>query len=804
MPITVSALADEVRPHSTVLLFGAGSSIPSGAPSVARLIDALEKEYKSSYEQFTLSEATELIEQRTKDRRRLIRTIREQFTSARPTGGLLNIPLYEWRSLFTTNYDDLIERAYQLAGKEITTYSSNFDFTSESNSAATKLFKLHGTIGRDVSDGHVSRLILTDSDYDHAEDYREHLFDRLKNDLAGTRLIVIGHSLSDPDIKAVVHRALAINTAAMVGGRIALLMYERDDARAVLFESKGIQVAFGGIDEFFAAMSRNAADYTLIQQDAVDPIAQSPSLRPVTLDVDHAIEACQADVSAMFNGRPATHADIAAGLTFERAAAEAIDQYLQSGTESKCAIVLGASGVGKTTAARQALQRLKAAGYTCWEHSGDHRLPAADWLKVSERLQGSGGKGALFIDEAHTHLNAINDLVDGLASQSSTSLKLICASSRNSWRPRVKTPNLFKFGREFRMSRLDRVEIERLLQLVDNQAAIRPLIENSFAGFSRFERQRRLTERCEADMFVCLKNIFASEKFDDIILREYAELSPEYQDIYKLVAAMESAGIRVHRQLVIRLLGIQATEINSALSHLTDIISEYEISAREGVYGWRGRHAVITGIIAKYKFNDNDKLIDLFEKVIDSISPTYEIEVRSLRDLCTVQFGITRFADRQIQNRLLRRMMSAAPGERVPRHRLVRNLIEMGEFDQAQTEMRIFEKDFGRDGPVVRYRIDLMVARATRSAGLMTEDRLAILGEARELGVTAVRRYENNVQILSAYCHVGIEIYRLNGTLEVFDEAIRCFRDAERRVGDPEIGRVASRYERKLAGQIVD
>ena len=46
--------------------------------------------------------------------------------------------------------------------------------------------------------------------------------------------------------------------------------------------------------------------------------------------------------------------------------------------------------------------------------------------------------------------------------------------------------------------------------------------------------------------------------------------------------------------------------------------------------------------------------------------------------------------------------MSIAPSERVPRHRLIRNLIDAGAYDKADTEIRIFEKDFGADGIKIR------------------------------------------------------------------------------------------------------
>ena len=114
--------------------------------------------------------------------------------------------------------------------------------------------------------------------------------------------------------------------------------------------------------------------------------------------------------------------------------------------------------------------------------------------------------------------------------------------------------------------------------------------------------------------------------------------------------------------------------------------------------------------------------------------------------------GLARIPDKDIQNRLLRKMISNAPGERVPRHRLIRNLIDQNAFERADTEIRIFNKDFGADGPVHRYKIRLMIARAVRTPGILEEDRIAILEQARELAVVGVERYPYNKNNIDCLC----------------------------------------------------
>ena len=305
-------------------------------------------------------------------------------------------------------------------------------------------------------------------------------------------------------------------------------------------------------------------------------------------------------------------------------------------------------------------------------------------------------------------------------------------------------------------------------------------------------------------MFVCLKNIFSSEKLDDIILREYATLATPLQDIYKMIAAMETAGVRVHRQLVIRLLGIPAMQIGALLAGLSDIIHEQTVDEREGIYAWKGRHQVIMGIVAAHKFYTENKRFDLLKKVIDAISPTYDIEIRTIRELCNVETGIATLSDCKEQNVLLRNMISKAPMERVPRHRWMRNLIALGEYNSADTEILLFQKDFKLDAPTTRYRIDLAVARAVRSPGLMTEDRIALLDKARELATAAAERFKTNKAVLSAYCEVGLEIARLTSNRLVFDTAIALLRDAEEKTGDPDISRRMARYDSRANSVMLD
>ncbi len=796
MPVDLGVFVREIQPSRTVLLFGAGSSIPSGAPSVGVLQKRFEEKFHVSAKDYSLAEQTGIIEQQTRDRRAVIEELQSCFARLKPTGAILNLPLYDWKCLYSTNYDEIIEDAYKRRGQALDTYTTNFDFKIRTDPTSTQYFKLHGTISKDVSLGDRSRIILTESDYDVTDDYREQLFDRLKADIGESHLVIIGYSLSDPDIKSIVNRALSLSHKSGLQSKITLFLYTRDEGRMALFESRGVQIVFGGLDDFFAGLA-SRIEPELKNVSSSDPLDRVPVLRPITIDAIHASYFPNESFVAMYNGWPASYANIRLGHTFRRTVSDQIVEQFRT-TDNHISVIIGPSGVGKTTAARQAIVSLIEHGFLAWEHKQDQVLIPSKWREVASHLKHDGQNGVLFIDESHIELPSINDLVDSLSRDSNLHLRIILTSTRYNWGPRVKSHVITKTGILYELNKIIGDEIDKLLNLVDSNKELRILVEDKFAGYSRPERRRRLTHRCEADMFVCLKNIFSSDRFDDIILREYALLDQSRQDVYKVVAAMENAGVHVHRQLVLRLLGIQSAHISSILANLEDIIHETTVDEKQGVYAWRGRHKVIMGIVAEHKYFDKTQRYELFERVIENIRPTYDIEIRTIRELCNVETGLSTIANLRDQNVLLRRMISIAPGERVPRHRLIRNLIELDDFESAEAEIKAFKSDFRIDPPTARYQINLATARATRTRGLMDEDRIALLGKTRDLAISLVSRFKNSNAVISAYCELGIETAKMTGNAELFEAGINLLKEAESRMGDPEMSRSIARLERRM------
>jgi ABC-type iron transport system FetAB ATPase subunit len=107
-------------------------------------------------------------------------------------------------------------------------------------------------------------------------------------------------------------------------------------------------------------------------------------------------------------------------------------------------VLLGPSGVGKSTAARQALKSLTDGGFHAWQHKDDQTLLPSRWRELARYLQSNGLNGVLLVDNAHAQLSKINELSEGLDRDGNTALKIILVSTNHNWGPRIKSSALFK------------------------------------------------------------------------------------------------------------------------------------------------------------------------------------------------------------------------------------------------------------------------------------------------------------------------------------------------------------------------
>ena len=792
----ISDLIDRINPRQTILLLGAGASIPSGAPSGHQLSQRLARDIKglSAADSYTLSELCSIYERR-QGRQQLAEAVTQILRPLEPTKGIQLLPKFDWHRIYSTNFDLLIEKVYKALDINLSVYRSNFDFSKPAAADSTEYYKIHGCITQDEGFGHQTRMLLTEEDYERYSEFREASFRSLAADMMTKDTLIIGQSLADPHLRDLARETLRLHEKSGTPGRIFLLTYTRDEERAQMYLSRGAEVYFGGLDDLFNGLLH------LLPKDEVRDRAggtkYEPSLLPselisVTTDVRHSLT-LDADARKLFNGSPATYADISKGYTFERSARKDLLKALQ---QKPIAVILGAGGVGKTTLARQIAVELGQGLDAVWEHTNSFALDAKYWIEYEERLQTRGKKAILVVDDCIENLAQVGQLAAHLGTIKQPALSLIMTANTGQWEQRAKSRYIFSHGEAQKLTILTNDDILSLIDVAAQKPEIRNLVETRFLSMPRSEQIRVLRERCAADMYVCMKNIFASEELDFILLREYAELDEPAQEIYRSVAALDATGARVHRQLIMRTLGVDAGGLMAMLTVLAGIITEYDIAPAHGLFGWETRHREVAKTIARYKFAAPADLEMLFNSLIDSINPSVRLEREAAKALCTdAEFGIDKLADGEKQVELLRKIVKLIPGEGIPRHRLIRHLIDQQRLDDAARELRDAVTSIRMNPVLGRYEVLLQIRKAQLTPGLMDEDRAAILLNAQTLALKNIERYPSDLHAYRIYGDAAVALAAAGGGSAALEDAIVRARKAESQILDPALIEMRRRLE---------
>jgi hypothetical protein len=197
--------------NRVTVFLGAGASIGAlnGAgkhlPSAYQLRNDLWEKYKwrstdglfdpTSLRLMGLEHAAAIIEAKT-GRTVLGEYLQEAFSCAKPLWQHLALPHLNPASLFTTNYDQLIELGYSGAGKVLDVICSN----RSPMAAQTALFKPHGSLSHiNQPVGH-GGLVITQFDYlEMIADYRKMLQNAMTG-FSSSCVLIIGYSFGDMDI----------------------------------------------------------------------------------------------------------------------------------------------------------------------------------------------------------------------------------------------------------------------------------------------------------------------------------------------------------------------------------------------------------------------------------------------------------------------------------------------------------------------------------------------------------------------------------------------------------------------------
>ena len=728
----------------------------------------------------------------------MVDALREIIEPLQPTGGMSALPLFAWRAIYTTNYDQLVERAFAAQGRALSVVRSDYDYPAIDQTTDTILYKIHGCITQDRSLGHRASLVLSESDYTAPSTYRQSVFDHLALDIFGAGVLIIGQSLKDKHLSDIVRLAAGRQDAYGYRNKVKLLSFETDPNLALIYEHQNVQIAFGGLDEFMdELLSVQPVANTGNDSEKRTEVVLPAELLAATIDVAAELER-RPRIDAMHSGRPATYAEIRAGYTFARDVENELTTRFSVGR--RVLPIVGVAGVGKTTAARRFLFGRHEHGAHTWEHKQGFRLRPEAWSEVHHSLQNNGERGFLLLDDVTSEQRFANQLVEllrGGSPDDTTGLFVVTTAEMSQWAPRQKSAEFFRHGEPLRMGRLSSPEAESLLRLLRDVEEIRNLASPSFRAKTPAKQKKDLIRRSQGDVFVSLKTLFSSESLDRILLREYAGIEEGPREIYRVVSALEAAGLLVHRQMVLRLLSVPISYLSAYLESLEGLIEEYDDRSSEGIYVWQTRHRRIAEIISKYKFSDPEERVRLLHKVVEHVNPSVQLERRFVGDLCNSDYGIRGLPNPEDRIDLYEMLVKIDPTHRIPRHRLISELLNRGELELAAVTIADAEEAVGSDPPIQRYKV-LLTLEQSRQEELLPEDRRALLRVAKQDAERGIQSFKDNKYQYFVYNDVAVEWFTVTGSAEWLNESVKLLRRAYESLLDPHIREEAESAERIL------
>lgn len=248
----VAKIRERYRDGRLIPFIGAGFSLPLGLPLWDELVAVAAKELGFEPELFELhGDNPELLgyyELRKKEGvKELVDWMNKSFHSTKADKKRVAsiqhkslAGLTEIRTVYTTNYEHHIERAFEDMKRPTVVRSTLGDFSAPVPEGAVEVLKFHGDLETAAAGGH--RLVLTEGDYFDRFALESPFDQRLRADLLGNSFLFMGYRFSDRNTRYIWHRMhrMAKDYGEQLEHRSYYVAFELGEVQRALLEQWGI------------------------------------------------------------------------------------------------------------------------------------------------------------------------------------------------------------------------------------------------------------------------------------------------------------------------------------------------------------------------------------------------------------------------------------------------------------------------------------------------------------------------------------------------------------------------------------
>jgi tetratricopeptide (TPR) repeat protein len=615
-----------------------GAPAPDGKQLCIDLVDHFKLGINPSGR--SLKDIAQLVELRA-SRAELDSYLKKMFQDLQPDETIQWLTTFRWRSIFTTNYDMGLERAFALNVNPLqnpVSISATSDLEYLDTNVSVPIFHIHGT----PYPPSASPMVITQRDYSHYKDGRQQLWNRLKVDCATSTMLYVGYSGYDNNWQTIIEEIATEfgSTPLPVSYRIDPHPDEVDvELHRKLRNVETLPLTLLNLREIADAEIGDYRDepdtynkyldripHNLREAYKANPSAMLRLLKSWDYVNGENLSA-EPNVKSFLLGSPPNWSLIAQGRRFTRDIEEDIwswvtDFATDPKAKSTAIAVTGPAGYGITTILMATALRIVEA-----------RIGPVFLLKEGADI-GPGDVGyaaTLFpnvpcyflIDQAREHAAEVQ-MALAQQKRTTTNCLFICGERRNEWlSSKIKLNAL-----EFDVLPLSDGEINRLLDFMTKEDALGEMkeLERSY----QFQIVKR---KHEQELLVTMREAAAGDKvgFDSIIDSEYrgidgGEPTSMARELYLLVCCFYQHGVLIRDRLLVDVLGHPLTELYATVGDsLSGLVDYYETDMTKGEYAARARHRVIAQIVWK-KCGSPDKKEFLLQSAMEKLNLTFKLD----------------------------------------------------------------------------------------------------------------------------------------------------------------------------------
>ncbi len=144
------------------------------------------------------------------------------------------LPKLKFSSIYTTNFDEIIEESFRLQSVEYDLITDIAGFANASDQK-TKIIKFHGTFNDDKT------LVLTDTNYFQRLGFEDAMDIQLRADILSNTLLFIGYSFKDINVRYMLHKFKKIRADNNIPAAF-LVTFSSNEVQRLLLENTNVQL----------------------------------------------------------------------------------------------------------------------------------------------------------------------------------------------------------------------------------------------------------------------------------------------------------------------------------------------------------------------------------------------------------------------------------------------------------------------------------------------------------------------------------------------------------------------------------